>query len=41
MFEEKGEKFDPDHTVYNKDYLLQILDKGKASLDEMKAANQL
>ena len=38
---EKGEPFDPDHTVYNKDYLLQILDKGKASLDEMKAAGQL
>ena len=38
---EKGEPFDPEHTVYNKDYLLQILDKGKASLDEMKAAGQL
>ena len=37
VFDEKGEKFDPDHTVYNKDYLLEILDRGKASLDEMKA----
>ena len=39
--DEKGEKFDPDHTVYNKDYLLEILDRGKASLDEMKAKGQL
>ena len=38
---EKGEPFDPDHTVYNKDYLLEILDRGKAALDEMKAAGQL
>ena len=41
VFDEKGEKFDPDHTVYNKDYLLEILDRGKASLDEMKAKGQL
>jgi hypothetical protein len=27
--------------VYNKDYLLEILDRGKTSLDEMKAAGQL
>ena len=38
---EKGEPFDPEHTVYNKDYLLQILAKGKASLDELKDAGQL
>lgn len=38
---EKGEPFDPDHTVYNKAYLLEILDRGKAALDEMKAAGQL
>lgn len=38
---EKGEPFDPEHTVYNKDYLLEILSKGKASLDELKAAGQL
>ena len=37
----KYSPFDPEHTVYNKDYLLQILDGGKASLDEMKAAGQL
>ena len=41
VFDEKGEKFDPDRTVYNKDYLLEILDRGKASLDEMKAKGQL
>ena len=41
VFEERGEKFDPDHTAYNKDYLIEILDKGKAVLDEMKANNQL
>ena len=38
---EKGEPFDPEHTVYNKEYLLQILAKGKASLDELKDAGQL
>ena len=41
VFEEKGEPFDPDHTAYNKEYLLKILDQGKTALDEMKAANQL
>ena len=41
VFAEKGEPFDPDRTVYNKDYLLEILDRGKTSLDEMKAAGQL
>lgn len=41
VFQEKGEPFDPDHTVYNKDYLLKILQRGKDSLDEMKANNQL
>ena len=30
-----------EHTVYNKDYPLQILAKGKASLDELKDAGQL
>jgi hypothetical protein len=38
---EKGEPFDPEHTAYNKDYLIEILQKGKAELDKMHAAGQL
>jgi hypothetical protein len=38
---EKGEPFDPEHTAYNKDYLIEILQKGKAELDKMHAAGPL
>ena len=39
--EEKGEPFDPEHTVYNRDYLLQILKKGEDELDRLRAAGEI
>jgi len=36
---ENGEPYDADHTVYNRDYLLKILDKGEAELLDMQKRN--
>jgi len=36
---ENGVPFDPEHTVYNRDYLLSILDKGEAELLDMQRRN--
>jgi len=41
VFKERGEQFDPERTAYNKEYMLEILDKGKASLDEMHLKGQI
>ena len=36
---ENGEAYDADHTVYNRDYLLKILDKAEAELLDMQERN--
>jgi len=36
---ENGTPYDADHTVYNKTYLLSILDKGEAELLDMQSRN--
>lgn len=36
---ENGVPFDPEHTVYNRDYLLSILDKGETELLDMQRRN--
>jgi hypothetical protein len=36
---ENGVPFDPEHTVYNRDYLLSILDKGEVELLDMQRRN--
>ena len=36
---ENGVPYDADHTVYNKPYLLSILDKGEAELLDMQSRN--
>jgi len=41
VFKERGEQFDPERTAYNKEYMLEILNKGKASLDEMHLKGQI